>query len=147
MRRRLILAFAVLALAAPAFAAEHGKKEGGKEGEAETPNDQDIDIATVGLPVIIEGRLVNYVFASVRLLLAPGANQSAIRTKEPYFRDALVRAAHRTPFTVAGDPNRIDEAALRRALLPEAQRIAGARNVIGVKVMSQQAKSRVRAPG
>lgn len=142
MRRRLILALAAFAIAGPSLAAEHGKKE----GEEEASNSQDVDIAIVGLPVIIDGRLVNYVFTSVKVILAPSANLSAIRTKEPYFRDALIRAAHRTPFTLGRDPNRIDEAAVRRTMLAEAQRIAGARNVVAVKVMSQQAKSRVRAP-
>ncbi|OYX30235.1 MAG: hypothetical protein B7Y99_11985 [Caulobacterales bacterium 32-69-10] len=142
MRRRLILAFAALAIATPSLAAEHGKKE---DAEA-TSTDQDIDIAIVGLPVIIQGRLVNYVFTSVKLILAPGANLSAIRTKEPYFRDALVRAAHRTPFTLGTDPNKIDEVALRRVMLAEARRIAGAKNIVAVKVMNQQPKSRVRTP-
>jgi hypothetical protein len=142
MRRRLILALAALAIATPSLAAEHGAKE----GEADKPNSQDVDIAIVGLPVIIQGRLVNYVFTSVKVILAPSANLPVVRAKEPYFRDALVRAAHRTPFTVPGNPNKIDEAALRRTMLAEAQRIAGARNIVAVKVMSQQPKSVIRTP-
>lgn len=142
MRRRLILALAAFALAGPALAAEHGKKD----GEEDKPSSQDVDIAIVGLPVIIDGRLVNYVFTSVKVILAPNANLSAIRTKEPYFREALIRAAHRTPFVVGKDPNRIDETAVSRTMLAEARRIAGARNVVAVKVMNQQPKTRVRTP-
>src|SRR4051812_22345850 len=99
MRRRLILALAVLAIATPTFGGGAYAAEKGKEGD-EASNSQDVDIAIVGLPVIIEGRLVYYVFTSVKVILAPNANLSAIRTKEPYFRDALIRAAHRTPFIV-----------------------------------------------
>jgi hypothetical protein len=138
-RRLLILALA--AVASPALSAE-------KEGEKVKPaGDNNVDIATVGLPVIMDGRLVNYVFASVRLILAPGANQSALRAKEPYYRDALVKAAHRTPFTVANNPNVIDEAALRRVLLPEVQRIGGPKSFSSILVLSQQPKNRVRNPG
>jgi hypothetical protein len=142
MRRRLILCLAVLAIAAPAFAAEHGKKD----GEEDKANGLYVDIAQVGLPVIIKGRLVNYVFAAVRLVLAPGANVVALRTKEPYFRDALVRAAHRTPFTVAGNPNKLDEAALKRVLTVEAARIAGPRAIAAVQVTSQTPQKLVNMP-
>jgi hypothetical protein len=94
----------------------------------------------------MQGRLVNYVFTSVRVILTPSANVTALRAKEPYFRDALVRVAHRTPFTLAGDPNRIDEAALRRAMGAEAARIAGPRSIAGIQVTSQAPKGRVRMP-
>lgn len=140
-RRLLILALIATAAASPAFSAEEKKKEGENPGVG-----NNVDIATVGLPVIIQGKLVNYVFTSVRLVLAPGANQTALRAKEPYYRDALIKAAHRTPFSVPSNPNVIDAAALRRALLPEVQRIGGARSFSNVLVTSQQPKTRLRLP-
>lgn len=142
MRRRLILSLACLVLAGPASAAEHGKA-----AEAASANGLYVDIAPVGLPVIVGGRLVNYVFATVRLVLAPGANVITLRAKEPYFRDALVRAAHRTPFVLPGDLTKLDEAALRRALMAEAARIAGPRAIASVQVTSQTSqRHRVRPP-
>lgn len=146
MRRRLILTLAVLAISTPAFAA-HGGKEKGGEGEEDKANGLYIDISPVGLPVVMQGRLVNYVFTSVRVMVTPSANVTALRAKEPYFRDALIRAAHRTPFTVAGDPNKIDEAALRRTMTVEAARIAGPKAIAGIQITSQAPKNRVRAPG
>ena len=140
MRRRLILAFAILAFAAPALAAE--KKE---EGDEDKANGLYVDIAQVGLPIVTGGRLVNYVFASVRLVLAPGSNVQALRAKEPYFRDALVRVGHRTPFTLAKDFTKLDEAALRRALQPEAMRIAGGRGIAAVQVL-RQTPQKTRVP-
>ncbi len=138
MPRRMVLALLAAALAAtpPAHAADEKKKPGKDELQA-------VDLAAVGLPVVAQGRLVNYVFAYVRLTTAPGADVAKARAKEPYFRDALIRAAHRRPFGDARDPNRIDEAALKAALLPEAQRIAGPGVLTGVVVVSQQPQHRL----
>lgn len=136
MRRRMILSLAlVAATAGSALAAE--------EKAADVTAGLYLDLAQVALPIVVGGRLFNYVFVQVRLNLAPGTNSAALRAKEPYFRDALVRAAHRTPFVLPGDGNRIDEAALKRALMVEAARIAGPRAVASVQVMSQTPKKRV----
>ena len=98
------------------------------------------------LPIVVDGRLANYVFVTVKVLLTPGANALALSDKEPYFRDALVRAAHRTPFVIRNDYNHIDEAKLKAALYPEAARIAGPGAVRGIEVVSQQAQHRVASP-
>ena len=50
-----------------------------------------------------------------------------IKPKEAFFRDALVRAAHRTPFTVPGDWTRLDERALSAALVSASVGIGGHR--------------------
>ena len=65
------------------------------------------------MPIIVNGRLVNYVFVYVRINLATGADTPRWRDKEPYFRDALVRLGHRTPFTWPSDYTRLDEARLK----------------------------------
>ena len=132
MRRRLILSALIVALAAPALAAEDKK-----------PADGDgmyVDLAQVGLPIVRDGRLVNFVFAQVRVNLRPGANPGALRAKEPFFRDALVRAGYRTPFVLPADSNRIDEAAVRRVMGVEAARIAGAGSIASIQVVNQQPK-------
>src|ERR1700683_725530 len=77
------------------------------------PAGQYVDLSPVPLPVVVGGRLVNYVFVYVRINLAPGGDTPRWRDKEPYFRDALVRLGHRTPFTVPGDYTRLDEARLK----------------------------------
>lgn len=140
MRRRLILSLlAATVLAGPALASEEKKKPGKEELQA-------VDLAAVGLPVVWQGKVVNYVFAYVRLPVGNAARLIDARAKEPYFRDALIRAAHRRPFTDPKDLNRIDEAALRSALLPEAQRIAGPGVITSVVVVSQQPQHRLARP-
>ena len=106
----------VLFSAAPALA-------GSSEGQL-----QYVDVGPVALPVIQQGKLRNYVFVTVRLHLIPQADAETWRDKEPYFRDALVRAGHRTPFVIPGDWMKLDQAALKRSMSAEAIRIAG-RNI------------------
>ena len=144
--RRLVLSVLALALAVlastPALAGEGAKPGGG----------QYVDLAPVALPVVLDNRVINYVFVSVRVNLTPGANAPRLQAKEPYFRDALVRAGHRTPFTRGNDYTMLDDAKLKAAMYSAATAIAGAGNVASVIILSETPKSRSglprpRAPG
>lgn len=130
MRRRdLISAAAVLPAVAVASsaAASEDKPSGGAS----------VNISGVGLPVIIGGRLRNYVFVSMRLHLGGSATVESMRGKEAYLRDAVVRAAHRTPFVVADDWSRIDANAMSASLIRSAASICGRGSVARVEVISQ----------
>ena len=105
-----------------------------------------VNLQGVGLPVIADGRVRNYVFVSVRLHLSGSANMEAVRGKDAHFRDALVKAAHRTPFTLADDWSSLDPAALSRALMAAANRIAGRGKISRVEVTNQAARRRVDPP-
>jgi hypothetical protein len=138
MRHRLLVAGALaLALAGPAAAAE---------GEGKGDVGQYVDLQPVGLPIVDRGQLVNYVFVSVRINLTSAANASRWREKEPFFRDALVRAAHRTPFTLASDLSKIDAQRLTSILKAEASRIAGPGQIRSVVVTQQAPRRRYIAP-
>lgn len=142
MDRRTLIALAPLALiAAPARASAP------KKAAAAKTDGQYVDLSPVALPIIVRGLLVNYVFVSVRIQLSALANTAKLRAKEPYFRDALVRAGHRSPFfTMATDYTKIDEAKLKAVLLREAIAIGGAKEVKGVTVLSQSPKKRTGLP-
>jgi hypothetical protein len=106
------------------FAAGAARASGDKkEGKADVG--QYVDLQPVGLPIVFNRQLVNYVFVYVRINLTSGANVSKLREKEPYFRDALVRLGHRTPFTLPTDLSKIDAPRLTAALNAEVARIAG----------------------
>jgi len=134
LRPALILA--ALIAASPALAKEGGKVEVG----------QYVDLSPVALPIVVRGELVNYVFVYVRINLTSGANPVKLREKEPYFRDALVRAGHRTPFTKADDYLSIDVPRLTATLQREASLIAGPGMVRSVVVTSQAPKRRAGVP-
>ncbi|WP_372785830.1 hypothetical protein [Phenylobacterium sp.] len=139
LKRLLILAAPLLILAGAAHAAE-------KSGEKTKEVGQYVDLQPVALPLVFDGRLVNYVFVYVRVNLRNGADVIKIREKEPAFRDALVRAGHRTPFTVPGSWERVDEAKLSAAMAPAASVIAGAGNMTSVVVTSQAPQKRAMPP-
>ena len=123
MRRRALLMSLPLAFAASAAFAQ--AKEAGNY----------VDLAPVPLPVVASGRLVNYVFVYMRINLVAGADTPRWRDKEPYFRDALVRLGHRTPFTWPADYTRLDEARLKAALYQAAVGVTGPGVVASVEIL------------
>ena len=140
MHRRSLIAAAPLALIATVAQASGAKKEGEDE---KAPVGQYVDLSPVAMPIVVDGKLVNYVFAYVRINLTLRANSVKLREKEPFFRDALVRAAHRTPFTKAGDYSVVDEARLSAVMMREAAAITGPGMVKSVVVTSQSPKKRI----
>jgi hypothetical protein len=124
MRRRVLLASLPLALLARAAVAAETKQAG-----------QYVDLAPVAMPVVVNGRLVNYVFVYLRINLTASADVVHLRDKEPYFRDALVRMGHRTPFTFPGDYTRLDEPRLKAQLYQAATAIAGPGAVASVEIL------------
>ena len=144
MNRRILMATLFLAstLAHPALSAEDEKKKDGKVDAG-----QYVELQPVGLPIVAGGRLVNYVFVYVRINLTSSANASRLREKEPFFRDAMVRAAHRTPFTLASDLGKIDEARLIASVTRDAIAISGPGQIKSVILTSQAPRRRmIKAP-
>ncbi|SPU52744.1 Uncharacterised protein [Brevundimonas vesicularis] len=101
-----------------------------------------LSIAGLGLPVIEGGRLRNYVFVALRLELGAGKTVEQMKPKEAFFRDAVVRAAHKTPFTVPSDWTRLDERALSASLVAASAAISGRGSVRRVEVVSQSPRRR-----
>ena len=134
-KRLLNLAALLLVLASGAHAADKPKAVG-----------QYVDLQPVAMPIVIDGQLVNYVFVYVRINLAGGADVIKLRDREPAFRDALVRDAHRTPFVVPGNWERIDEAKLVAALTRDAAVIAGPGALSSVVVTAQVPRKHVMPP-
>lgn len=139
MLRQTLIAVAVALTASPVLAAD--KKEEGKGDVG-----QYVDLQPVGLPIVVNRQLVNYVFVNVRINLTSGANVARLREKEPYFRDALVRAGHRTPFTLASDLGAVDVPKLTAALTRDAAAIAGPGQIRSVVVTEQAPRRRARTP-
>ncbi len=137
-KRLALLALSLLAVAGAAHAGE--KPEKAKEAG------QYVDLQPVAMPIVVDDRLVNYVFVYVRVNLKSGADVGKIRDKEPAFRDALVRDGHRTPFVLANDWSKIDEAKLIATMTRDAGAIAGPGVVASVTVTSQTPQRRVMPP-
>ena len=139
MVRSLAVASMCLVLAAAGSA--HAAKEASKPGQPY------VDLQTIGLPAVVHGRLVNYVFVQLRLAVAPGVDASKIQQGEPVLRDALVRAAARTPFNPAEDGVRLDDRRLEGAVMGYARAQFGPGKVVGVSVRSETPQRRTGVPG
>lgn len=138
MRATRLLAAALLLAPAAARAAEPPKAQAVAHW---------IDISTVALPIVWQGRVVNYVFTGVRVNLVPSADAIRLRTeKEPYLRDALVRAGHRTPFVIPWDFTHLDQRALVAAMTPQAEAVLGRGQVVSVVVTEATPKQRSGLP-
>lgn len=138
IRRAAATTAVLLAIAGQALAAETAAPK--------TPDGQYVDLAPVALPIVVEGQLINYVFVSTRLQLSASADAAKLRAKEPFFRDALVRAAHKTPFTNPSDYTKVDVPRLQAVLLREATAIAGGKGIKAAVVTSQTPKRRLGLP-
>lgn len=132
--------FIVVTLAAGLFAG--GAQAGGGKADAKPSGLDHLELAPTGLPVIVNGKIKNYVFVQVRLLPAPGAELIKLRVKEPYYRDALVRAAHRAPFNSPADWTLLDEHRLEATLLAEARRISGPKSFKAAELVKQTPRRR-----
>jgi hypothetical protein len=137
LRRTLIAALPALLAAETARAAEAKKSQ---------DVGQYVDLSPVAIPIVADGRLVNYVFVSVRILLTSSANAGKWRSREPFFRDALVRAAHRTPFTSSESYVVVDAERLKATMKREAIAIAGPKEVASVAILSQAPKRSTGLP-
>jgi hypothetical protein len=134
MKRILLLPGLLLMLATPARADVDGK----------TTSNQTIQMETVALPVIVNGALLNYVFVSIRLELMPKADGAAVRGKEQFFRDDLVRTGHRAPFTRFDDYTKVDEAKVTAEIMHAAPGIVGA-GVVRTAVITKQVSQKMLA--
>jgi hypothetical protein len=121
---------AVIATVAPASAAEKDNKD--------PASGQYINISPVAVPIVLNGQLINYIFVTLRLNLVPNVDALRMREKEPYYRDALVRAAHRTPFVKPGDYIHVNQAMLKASMMSEGARIAGPHVITSVDIINEQ---------
>jgi hypothetical protein len=135
VKRLLILLAPFVVLAGAANAAEKIKEVG-----------HYVDLQPVAMPIVVDGQLVNYVFVYVRVNLTTGADVTKIREKEPFFRDALVRNGHRTPFVVPSDWEKVDAAKLVAAMTRDAIAIAGPDVVSSVTLTSQTPQKHAMPP-
>jgi hypothetical protein len=113
---------------------------------APAPAPQTIALEAVALPVIVDGRLVNYVFCSIRLDLYPNADGAKVRAKEEYFRDDLVRMGHRSPFTRKDDYTKVDEARIKAEIMRVAPGLVGPGVIKSATIIKQSSQKLMPRP-
>ena len=131
---RSLIAACILSMLAGAPAFANG-------GEAKDAADPSVKLASVGIPVFQGRNVVNYLFLSIKINLTAKADQQKLRDMEPYFRNALIRAAHRTSFAMADRNDKLDEARFTAVMKAEFTKVAGAGTIESVEVVSQSPKT------
>jgi hypothetical protein len=138
--RRILLAAACILASSPALAGE--KK---KEGE-EQALDPTYKLGSMTIPIIANGRIVNYVFVALTLKLASGADVSAFKNKEPDLRDAIVRAAYKTPFTRSDTWKEVDGPRLTSFVMGQCAALFGKGKVASVEIVKQIPRQQLMPP-
>ncbi len=98
MKRAIAMAMIASTLLAGLAAAQpssHGKAAATKGGEASADASRSMDAPYLAVPVVRDGRLLNYLFVSIRIEIAPGVDVWRTREQAHFLRDALVRACPR----------------------------------------------------
>lgn len=123
--------YLVLALAPPsAWAASAPAAAKTEEASA----DRKVVAPNVVTPVVREGKLVNYLFVTVEVELADGANVMQLRDRAQFLRDSLLRATHRAALADPADDKRLNYAAAKPVLTAAANEALGAQNIKKVNI-------------
>jgi len=134
----LTLGLGVHALA-PAMA--HAKAEEPAEGATEA--NLRLDVSGLGLPVLKDGRVVNYVFVRLRINLNPGIDRPDIEAGEPFFRERMLKAAYRAPLNSGTDLMTLDPQKLEAQTVSAARAVYGAARVRSVEIRDQKPQKRL----
>mgnify|MGYP000459262076 CR=1 FL=1 len=104
-------------------------------GEAEkTASAPSVQLGAVAIPVIVDGQIVNYLYLNVKVNLTNPVSESVLRAREPYFRDALIRAAYKTSFAQPGHPTELDEPKFKAAMMIAFTQVAGPNSIKSIDV-------------
>lgn len=108
------------------------------EGKAEADSNRSIDIQSVPAPVFKDGKLLNYIFLSVKLEMAKGQNVLGDRERVHFVRDALVRNLHKTSIGKADKFDEVDESVALQVVRASAAQIFGDKAVAAVSINSAE---------
>lgn len=139
IRATAVALMLVLAVPAPTASAEAKKAEEGESARA-------MDVLNLVVPVVREGRLVNYLFVNARIQIAPGVDVFRTRERGHFLRDALLKAVHRRSIAAADRDDAIDPAAAQAVILATARQTLGAPAVRSAEILSVSSLRPGRAP-
>jgi hypothetical protein len=98
MKRALLVRAMAMAMIASTLLAGLASAEGAGKAKEQEGGEQlsarSMDAPYIAVPVVREGRLVNYLFVSIRIEVAQGVDLWRTRERAQFLRDALVRASH-----------------------------------------------------
>lgn len=84
----------------------------------------DVDSAPLVVPIVDRGALFGYAFVTPKLCLAGNVNPFSVLNDMHFIVDQMVRASHRTPFTLNADMS-LERDATNAAMLSAARSVVG----------------------
>jgi hypothetical protein len=112
----------------------------GHGAAADAASTRTMDAPYIAVPVVRGGMLVNYLFVSVRVEIAPGVDLWRTREKAAFLRDAFVRAAHANALAKTDDDSALDEPRAIEVFRTTAAEVLGARAVRSVSILSSYSR-------
>lgn len=125
MRKLLALCVCVLLLAGAAPPTKSSSDDGSRA----------IEVASVPAPVFADGKLLNYFFITVHVVVADGQSVVKLRERAHFVRDALVRGLHATSIASAATFDQVDEATLKAVVAAAAKQALGEKAVGRVEII------------
>lgn len=95
-----------------------------------------MDAPYIAVPVVRDGRLVNYLFVTLRVDISPSVDLWRTRERAHFLRDALVRAAHRTALADASRDDQLNNQLATATFRAAAQQALGERAVRNLTIVS-----------
>jgi hypothetical protein len=135
MAAALIASTLLAGLANASGGSSTGKEKGG-EGEEAAASSRSMDAPYLAVPVVRNGQLVNYLFVSIRIEIAPGVDLWRTRERAHFLRDALVRASHANDLSDPEDNNALNDARAIAVYHAAAVEALGAQAVGAVSIVA-----------
>lgn len=123
--RIFVLMLAVCAFGYTPAAYAKGEKAEGEAQEKGEKDPREVELPTIIMPVSKDGRLVNYLFVTFRMLMGDKVNPWKIRDKAHYGRDALVRVVHKVDMTNHDNYRDFDRAKIESDIIPALEAVYG----------------------
>lgn len=115
----------------------HGKeKEKAESEEGAAASSRSMDAPYLAVPVVRDGQLVNYLFVSLRIEIAPSVDLWRTRERAHFLRDALVRASHASDLADPENNNLLNEARAIEVYRAAAIQALGERAVAGISIVA-----------
>jgi hypothetical protein len=132
-----MIASTLLAGLANASGGGHGaEKEKAKEQEGPSTTARSMDAPYLAVPVVRDGRLVNYLFVSLRIEIAPQVDLWRTRERAHFLRDALFRASHSIDLADPDNNNALNETLALQVYRTAAIQALGERAVGPIQIVA-----------
>ncbi len=132
-RRMTLVCLAFALTASPAFSS-------GAKSSVKPEIIEGLEVFNVPMPVGRGGKLINYLYVSVKLMPAPHSDIWKMRESTHFLREGMVLAGHRADLSDPNNPEKIDTKRVTAMVALEAAKIYGAGAIKKVEITSVDSK-------